>query len=196
MVVAIVDDSVNIAIVWATISRISRYKSCVFRHLKPTTVDCVHVDCSDNLSAASAYVYQDNLEDVAFSIRLPNQDFTILASPNYLSDQSILVRVVLFDLDPKYFIFSNVIKSQINDWIGSAGLRILDLSDFGIILFTRCWFLPARSRDKILNGILRYLGFVGAKKCYIVTALRPPSCTIILEDFLLVDPVRHAIEIL
>ena len=87
MIVVIVDDCVNVAIVRPAVAGVAGDEAGIFRDLEPSAIKGCNIDSSYNLFCALGYVNEHYVQDIAFPIRYPDQDLAVFSSPYYLRNE-------------------------------------------------------------------------------------------------------------
>ncbi|KAI6757101.1 hypothetical protein HG531_002926 [Fusarium graminearum] len=185
---------VNVSIVITAISGIRRNVRCLVRNLKPTTVDLINIDSVHSLALARSNIDQDDLENVADTVGLLHNG--LITGPKEVVDDTVVIRKSTIDVDRKDILLGNVVKQEINDWVVSTCLGILDLLDLGIGFLALFRVGTTRSLDEELNRKLGDASFIGPQEAQVLAILRPPGSTAAAKNLFLIHPVRDTVEIL
>src|SRR6266480_1173767 len=98
MVIAVMNNSINIAMAGAATGRVCRDISCLLRNLEPASIERIHIDCPDHSACPSPDVNKHNFQDIAFPIRFSYQDISTRTSPDNFSNQPIRIGEVSVNL--------------------------------------------------------------------------------------------------
>ena len=108
MVVAFVDDSINITVLRPAFIRVSRNIGSLLRDFEPAAVELVDIISPNNLALAFVNIEQCHPQNIALSVGILHQN--LIATPYYFRNQTIFVREVTFSFYSKYFPFIDVVK--------------------------------------------------------------------------------------
>ena len=86
MVVTLVNDCVDVAIILASVVGISWYECRLLRDFKPASVQLCDILGSYCLASALFDIHQNELQDVTLAIGLTNKNLLRLPSPDDLGD--------------------------------------------------------------------------------------------------------------
>ncbi|CAH0055364.1 unnamed protein product [Clonostachys solani] len=195
VVVPLVDDGVDVAIVRASLAGVGRDIGHLLGNLKPAAVKGVDIRRSHGARLTSVGIEQHDLDMVAYAVGFLNEGLFV-TGPDNAVDDAVVVRELVTRIDAEHLVLGHVVESQLDDWVVRSGLGILDLDllwEAALVVGSLGAAWPA---DEELDGILGHSGLVGAEEGDVLAVGGPPGRATARENLFLVDPVRHTVEAL
>ena len=193
MVVAFVDDGVDVAVVGTALGGVGGDVGHCVGDFEPAAVNVVDVDGVDDSADAVVDVNEDDFEDVTDAVGLLDED--LVAGKEDVVDDAVSRGEFVFCGNVKDIALFDVVYLQVDGGVVSAGFGVFDIDNVRVRLFAGEWLLSAGARAVVLDGIFGDASLVGAQEGEEFTIFRPPGCAVAGEDFLFVHPVGDAVEV-